>query len=77
MYFAIKKSLFAIVLIGSYVAAYQKIDLNVANDANSPNLIKIADVTYEHFNDTILLVSANIIIAEKLTYGTKVINCFK
>lgn len=64
--------LFAVIVIGSYTAAYQKVDLNVENDANSPNLIKISDVTYEHFNDTTILVSANFIIAEKLTYGTKV-----
>lgn len=73
MYFVAQHILFAVILIGSYTTAYQKVDLNVENDANSPNLIKVSDVIYEHFNETTLLVSANIVIAEKLTYGTKVI----
>lgn len=60
-----------LIVIGTSVA-YQKVNLNVENDVKSPNLIKIADLTYEHVNETMLLLSAQIIIAEKLTYGTKV-----
>lgn len=64
-------ALMAFAVFGTGVA-YEKINLNVENDAKSPNKIKINDVQYEHVNETMLLVSAEIVITEKLTYGTKV-----
>lgn len=56
----------------SVSVAYQKVNLNVENDDKSPNLIKVIDLTYEHVNNTMLLLSAKIDIVEKIAYGTKV-----
>lgn len=70
-----KNSVFALAFLCALLwpsYAYQQLELNVENDEKSPNLIRIEDVTYEHINETTLLVSANVIVRETITYGTKV-----
>lgn len=69
------KSIATVAFIATVFVAcrgYQRLELNVENDVSSPNLIRLDDLTYEHVNETTLLVSGTVTVREKITYGTKV-----